>query len=195
MLLNDSVEEILERVGDGPGRTMSMRSIVRKIDQKQKEILRRFGNQNDDVAVMDLLEGVSEYPLPCPPGAITSVYVNNQRIPFRERNDYTKQSYYYLLDGTIGFFLYGQINPTGTIERGIKIFHRHIPETLTVDMLDAEPEIEEPYRMLLVYGVLIDIAEPNMIAKYKQDYEEMLSDYIHSTRDPESTAISEVYPI
>ena len=87
MLLLEIVEEILEKVGEGPGRSLSMPSIIRKVDQKQKQILRQYGYNNDDVAVMDILAGIGEYPLPCAPGNITSVYVNNQRVPLRQRKD------------------------------------------------------------------------------------------------------------
>lgn len=193
MQLSDIVEEIMEKVGNGPGRTMSMRSVVRKVDLKQKEVYRLYGNNDDDVAIMDILEGIAEYPLPCAPGNITSVYVENQRLPFRQRNDYTLSTFYYLLDGTIGLYLYGQLEPPATIERGLKIFHKHVPETLTTSAMSAEPDLEETYRMLLVYGVLIDIAEPAMVPRYQAAYEKLLSDYIHATRDPESTSISEVY--
>ncbi|MFX3633722.1 MAG: hypothetical protein ACE3L7_25555 [Candidatus Pristimantibacillus sp.] len=195
MILSDIVEEILEKVGDGNGRSISMKSIVRKVDQKQKQILRQHGNNNDDVAVLDILEGIAEYPLPCASGNITSVYVNNHRIPLRQRNDYTLASYYYLLDGTIGLYLYSKLMPTETILQGLKIFHKHVPATLTVGDLNAEPNIEEDYRMLLVYGVLIDIAEPSMIGRYQEAYDSLLQEFVASTRDPESTQISEVYSI
>lgn len=194
MILNDIVEEILEKVGDGAGRNISMRSIVRKVDSKQREILRQYGNNNDDIAVMDLLAGVVEYPLPCAPGNITSVYVNNQRIPFRQRNDYKLSTYYYLLDGTIGLFFPGG-PPKDTLQQGIKITHKHVPLKLTVNDLNAEPELEEDYRMLLVYGVLIDIAEPGMMMKYESAYKGLLSDYVRSTRDPETTTINGVYSL
>lgn len=193
MLLSDIVEEILEKVGDGPGRLLSMRSIVRKVDAKQKQILRQYGNNNDDVAVMDILQGVAEYPLPCAPGNITSVYVNSHRIPYRQRNDYTMGTYYYLLDSTIGLYLSGQLYPKATITRGLKIFHKHIPSTLTTSMMSAEPEIEEDYRMLLVYGVLIDIADQGMTGRYQALYDELLQEYVLGTRDPEPTQISGVY--
>lgn len=195
MLLSDIVEEILEKVGNGPGRNVSMASIVRKVDQKQKEIFRQYSNNDDDMAVLDILEGIAEYPLPCEPGNITSVYVNDQRIPFRARNDYTMVTYYYLLNRTIGLYLYGSMAPSQTMEMGLKIFHKHVPPTLTVNDLNGEPEIEDAYRMLLAYGVLIDLAEPQMTGKYKDAYRELLSDYVTATRDPESNAISEVYTL
>jgi len=193
LLLSDIIEEILEKVGDGPGRSMSMRSLVRKVDNKQKAISRLYGNNGDDVAVLDILAGIAEYPLPCAPGNITSVYVNNLRIPFRQRNDYTLPDYYYLLDQTIGLWIAGRDTPSETSLRGLKIFHKHIPATLSESALDAEPDLEDTYRMLLVYGVLIDVAEPSMIPKYKTDYNDLLADYIQATRDPESTTVSEVF--
>lgn len=193
MLLSDIIEEILEKVGDGPGRTLSMRSLVRKVDLLQKTILRQYGNNTDDVAVLDILEGVAEYPLPCAPGNITSVYVNDYRIPFRQRNDYTLNDYYYLLDGTIGLYLFGRLYPKTTHEMGLKIFHKHVPATLSETAFDAVPDLEETYHMLLVYGVLIDTAETNLVSKYKSDYNEMLAEFVHSTRDPESTSITEVF--
>ncbi|MDQ6418675.1 hypothetical protein RB620_04410 [Paenibacillus sp. LHD-117] len=192
MILSDIVEEILEKVGEGPGRSLSMPSIIRKVDQKQKQILRQYGYNNDDVAVMDILTGIVEYPLPCAPGNITSVYVNDQRLPLRQRNDYSLSAYYYLLDGTIGLYLQGQ-RPTEDIIQGLKIFHKHVPAALAVGTLNAEPEIEEEFRMLLVYGVLIDIAEPAMIGFYRDRYDELLAEYVSATRDPESTQICEVY--
>lgn len=193
MILGDIVEEILEKVGDGPGRSMSMRSLVRKVDTKQKSIFRQYGNNEDDVAVLDILAGIAEYPLPCAPGNITSVYVSNLRIPYRQRNDYTLPNYYYLLDQTIGLWLFGKEAPENTHERGLKIFHKHVPGTLAETALQAVPDLEDTYHMLLVYGVLIDVAETNLIPKYKTDYDDLLSDYVQGTRDPESTSISEVF--
>lgn len=193
MLLGDIIEEILEKVGDGPGRTLSMRSLVRKVDLKQKAILRQYGNNTDDVAVLDILEGIAEYPLPCEPGNITSVYVLDYRIPYRQRNDYTLPSYYYLLDGTIGLHLFGRLYPKTTREMGLKIFHKHVPATLSEAALDATPDLEETYHRLLVYGVLIDTAETNLVPKYKSDYDDLLADFVRDTRDPEPTSITEVF--
>lgn len=195
MLLSDIIEEILEKVGDGIGRNISMRSLVRKVDLKQKEIERLRGYNNDDMAVLDILEGVAEYPLPCSPGSITSVYVNDHRTPLRQRNDNTLSNYYYLLDRTIGIYLYGLMQPQQTYLQGLKIFHKHVPETLTENALDKEPYIEEAYRMLLVHGVLIDIAEPDQAGKSTVLYQNLLNDYIQATRDPESTSISEVFSL
>ncbi|WP_127580181.1 phage adaptor protein [Paenibacillus koleovorans] len=195
MILGDIVEEILEKVGNGPGRDVSMRSIVRKVDTKHKEIHRLYGNNSDDMAVLDILEGIAEYPLPCAQGNITSVYVNDVRIPFRARNDYTMVTYYYLIDQSIGLYLYGNLLPSQAWEQGLKIFHKHVPATLTVNDLNAEPDLEETYHMLLVYGVLIDIAEPSIAGKYEKAYRELLADYIQATRDPESNAISEVFSL
>lgn len=193
MLLLEIVEEILEKVGEGPGRSLSMPSIIRKVDQKQKQILRLYGYNNDDVAVLDILAGIGEYPLPCAPGNITSVYVNNERIPLRQRNNYMMGTYYYLLDGTIGLHLNQSLSPAEDLLQGLKIFHKHVPTALEVGTLNVPPEIEEDYHMLLVYGVLIDIAEPSMRGFYKAEYDDLLQDYVFATRDPESTQVSEVY--
>ena len=76
MLLQEVVEEIIEKT---PDNKLSIPSILRKVTQVRDGIIRNYGpgQRQSDVIVstMDLVEGVVQYPLPCPPGSVIDVDV------------------------------------------------------------------------------------------------------------------------
>lgn len=76
MIVQDVVDEIIEKT---PGNMLSMTSILRKITQVRDDLIRNYGpaqqQSNPIVTQYDLLAGISQYPLPCPPGNVVDVDV------------------------------------------------------------------------------------------------------------------------
>lgn len=76
MNLQDVLEEIIEKL---PNNTLSVPSIIRKITQVRDDLIRNYGPaQQQSEAVLttfDLKDGVSQYPIPCPPGNVVDVDV------------------------------------------------------------------------------------------------------------------------
>lgn len=74
-----NVQDVIEEIQEKSPNFLSVTSILRKITNVRDNLIRNYGpaQQQSDVIVstLDLLEGVSEYPLPCPPGNVVDVDV------------------------------------------------------------------------------------------------------------------------
>ncbi|MEF3306681.1 phage adaptor protein [Paenibacillus sp. GYB003] len=80
MIVQDVVEEIIEKMNwANPDYGMSVDSILRKVTNVRDDLIRNYGpaqRQADAVVTqLDLLNGKSQYPLPCPPGNVVDVDV------------------------------------------------------------------------------------------------------------------------
>lgn len=80
MIVSEVVEEITEKLNwANPNYGLSMNSILRKITQVRDDLIRNYGpaqRQSEPILTQyDLLQGQSEYPLPCPPGNVIDVDV------------------------------------------------------------------------------------------------------------------------
>ncbi len=74
------------------------------------------------------------------------------------------------------------INPTPAenITDGLAVFHYKYPIQVSADDLDAVPELDEDFHMLLVYGVLVQICEvfqdTAMVNNYTGKYNDLLEE-------------------
>lgn len=177
MKLIDVLEEIQERSQS----TLTMKSLVRKINTVRNQIVRQFENRLDMMA-MDILEDVPLYPLTIPVDSIQAVLVNDVKYKYEQFNDRNHGDYYYyIVDGAIGIVP----KPKETIEQGLTIFFKKRLEDLTTDNLEADLGLDQDYEMLVVYGVLRDITNGNEHYEFKNRYEELLRDYLAATANSE----------
>lgn len=193
MLVQEVVDEIIEKL---PNNTLSVQSILRKITVVRDNLIRNFGGSQQQseavVSTMDLLDGQSQYPLPCPPGNVVEVEVKGlystppndcwNRIPVRQFNEADYGPYYYFLSGTIGLVP----SPCADVTQGLKIFHTPVLAPLGTGDLNGATGFDPNYDMVLVYGVLREStmgAESEQYdIKYKQwerDYKVANSSYAH----------------
>jgi hypothetical protein len=175
MLLNDIVEEIAEKTGH----SLSDKSIVRKVNNLLAEIHRKY-KRVPTVSKIALVSGLAEYPIPCPLSNIIQVLVDGTEYKLRYFHEEADQFYYYL-EGTIGLYP----KPEEDVDEGILIFHYKQPDELTIDEMEAEPDIESNFRMLLVWGVSKDATnDRDKIKLFRDEYNSLLADYIAATQLP-----------
>lgn len=178
MLLNEVVEEIIERAPDS---YRSIPSILRKITQVRDQIIRNFGlaqQQSEPiVSTIDILKGQSQYPLPCPPGNVVDVDIYAdcrwRRLSYKQFDERYKGAYYYFLNGTIGLVP----DPEEDIDRGLKIFHTYVLAPLTVNDMNGLTGLDPNFDMVLVFGVLKDITSGSEQDQFRGQYEQWLYDY------------------
>lgn len=172
MLLKDVVEEITEKSPN----FLSPASIVRKITQVRDRLIRLYGSAQQQVESVctgiDIKKDQAQYVLPCPPSNVVDVdvllYNEWRRLKLRQYHNESIQPYYYFQSGKIGFVP----TPEEDITMGIKIFHTPVLQELTLNDFDNPTGFEPDYDMLLVYGVLREIAQG-----YEEMYQSLLVEY------------------
>lgn len=198
MNLQEVVEEITEKLP--PDISVSPKSIVRKVNQLRDRILRSYGpaqRQFETVlSTLDITEGQSEYPLPCPPGSVVDVDILNTsyggngkwvRLSQRQFNDRTYSPYYYFLAGSIGIYP----TPEKDVPNGFKIFHVPLMEDLTTDNMNAPTGLDPDFDMLLVFGVLNETTTGPISIQWFEKYESLLEEYINTVNGYEQYVVKE----
>lgn len=171
MLLRDAVEEIIEKLPV----TISMPSVVRKINIVRDQLLRNYGKDIVQPIKIDLIEGQAEYPWNEPVDQIVKVQVNGrsyQQEPVQSRKSW---HYYYVLAGEIGLHPV----PDADMSNGLVVYHKHRHAPLV--SLDEEIGLDPDYDYIVVYGVLKTMMTGNEAVEYSMRYEQMLTDYLAAT--------------
>lgn len=208
MLVKDVVEEIIEKL---PSNTVSIQSILRKITNVRDTLIRNYGpaqRQSDAiVSELDLLQGIGEYPLPCPPGNVVDVEILGTRngpysscensggwtrppvYPIKSEPTIINDCWFRLpyrqfderYNGPYYYFLSGTIgiHPKSceSIPRGIKIFHIPVVSSLSVGDMNGPTGFDPNFDMVLVYGVLKDMVSGPQSSEYEEKYKQWLYDY------------------
>lgn len=203
MLVKDVVAEIAEKAPN----YLAPDSILRKITMVRDKLIRTAGSwqqQTDNVStVYDLQAGISQYPLPAPPGNIEEIMVYDTafRAPFVEnggdwrraipQKQFNQDAYGYL--HPYYYYEAGYINivPTPTYDApyGIKIFHRPVLEPLTTADMNGPTGFDPNFDMVLVYGVLREITNGSMAQEMDAKYQDVLTDYKNANNGGETYVV------
>lgn len=176
MTLGDILEEIAEKAKHH----LSDESIVRKINNLQAEIFREY-KRIPTVSRADLVKGLVTYPLPCPLNNIDQLLVDGVEYELRDFNENKTCNFYYYLNGTIGIYP----PPEKDVSDGLLVFHYLFPTRLSIDAMDAQPDLDADFRMLLVWGVAKDVAENDKDQTlFGKKYESLLANYIVASATP-----------
>lgn len=191
MLLKDVVEEIAEKAPN----FLSPASIVRKVTQVRDRLIRQPGGaqqQSETVCTaIDMKAGQAQYLLPCPPGNVVDVDIlwDDQwtRIPLRQFNQPSTRPYYYFQSGMIGLVP----EPDRDISTGLKIFHQPVLPALTLASMEEPTGFDPDYDMVLVYGVLREIATGKEAQENDAKFQQMLVEYQAANSGWESYSVKE----
>jgi hypothetical protein len=186
MLLKDVVEEISEKSPN----FLSPASIVRKVTQVRDRLIRLYGSAQQQVEAVctgiDLKKDQAQYILPCPPSSVTDVTVlindRYKRLVYRQYHNDSIKPYYYFQAGKIGFVP----TPDKDVTMGIKIFHTPVLAELTINDFESPTGFDPDYDMLLVYGVLREIAQG-----YEETYQTLLMEYKTASNGFEKYSVDE----
>lgn len=186
MLVRDVVEEIQEKLPN----LLSPQSIIRKVTQVRDRLIRQSGSaqqQTDTVCTgIDLRAGQDLYILPCPMANIVDVDIiwhgAWRRIPYRQFHNASLKPYYYVQSGMIGIVP----TPDEDVTVGLKIFHLPVLPPLGLDDMDGPTGFDPDYDMVLVYGVLRELAPG-----YDDMYQQLLIDYRTAVNGLEKYSVDE----
>jgi hypothetical protein len=176
MTVGDIVEEISEKTEH----FLSDASIIRKINNLMTEIFRDL-KRIITTSRLDLESGLATYPLPCSIYNIYQLMINGEEYTYQNLKAEDCGNVYYYIDGSFGIYP----TPEKDVAKGILILHYKVPEELSTSDMNAEPDLDADFRMLLVWGVSKDVTKNKEDkAEYRDNYNNLLGTYISSTELP-----------
>jgi hypothetical protein len=171
-----NVQEILDEVDEKYPHGLTTKSLIRKLNLVQNEIF-RLTFKNPMLSYFSLIRGVHAYVLPFPRTSMLRVVVAGQ--DYNYQNIYHKSNdpfYYWIGNQTLA------LNPTPPMDLadGLAVFHYKYPVQVTVDDLNAVPELDEDFHILLAYGLLVQVCEvfqdTTMVNNYTGKYNDLLGE-------------------
>lgn len=150
-----TLQEIIDAIMERYPHAASNENIIAKLNIIQRELFRTIYKPQTSTQY-DILKGVEEYEIGYSPATIMSVVVNGEEYPYGTAKDDMDGCFYYIVDDSyIGLYP----TPKEDIALGLTVFRYSGPAELKADKLDAIPDLDEAYHMLLVYRVCKEMAE------------------------------------
>ncbi|WP_342440018.1 hypothetical protein NSS79_15430 [Paenibacillus sp. FSL L8-0436] len=171
-----NVQEILGEIDEKYPHGLSNSSLIRKINLVQNEVF-RLTFKNPMLSIFSLIKGVHVYQVPFPRTNLLRAVVGGHDYSYQNIYHKSNHPYYYWIGNQVL-----AINPTpkDDVADGLALFHYKYPIQVTEDDLDAVPELDEDFHMLLVYGVLVQICEvfqdTAMVNNYTGKYNALLEE-------------------
>jgi hypothetical protein len=150
-----TLQEILDAISERYPHSLSNDNIIKKINIAQGELFRTIYKPVTSTTY-DILADNPFYPVDYSPETIAEVVVNGTEYPYQDvKYDSLCQYYYIREDNCIGLYP----TPTEDATSGLTVFRYEEPTALSTSDLNAIPDFDKAWQMLLVYRVLNDIAQ------------------------------------
>lgn len=183
-----NLQEIVDEIGEKYPSGLSTASIVRKVDNLQKRLFRKY-----NLLVLLTFEIIADqalYPIAIPESKIRQVLVDGVQYEHKRIEGLQYSKYIYFIEGGIGIY------PTPTKDGTLSVYGYKTPTTLVSTNLSTQyPNLDEDYRMLLVYGVCKEIAENyqdfDMVNGFISQYNPLLDDLLEENQDMTPVQIQE----
>lgn len=150
-----NLQEILDEISEKYPHGLSNDSVIRKINLVQNEIFRTVIRVKS-MAIYKLQKDIFAYKLPFPQTNISDVVVNGVEYVYQDSKKESNIPFYYFI-GKTGLGIYP--TPDKDIENGLALFYFRYPTQLSVNDLNAVPDLDQDFHLLLVYGALVQICE------------------------------------
>ncbi|MFK4167245.1 hypothetical protein ACI2LM_13445 [Paenibacillus lautus] len=173
-----TLEEILNEIAEKYPHDLSNDSVIRKINQIQNELFRTTF-QVRTAAIYNLQKGVFAYTLPFPRSSLCDVVVEGVELIYQDskKNSSTGSFYYFIGNSGLGIYP----TPDKDVIDGLALFYYKRPAQLSESDLNAVPELDQDFHMLLVYGALAQIGEvfqdTAMINNFTAKYNGLLEEF------------------
>lgn len=189
-----NVQEILDEISEKYPHSLTNASVIRKINQVQNELFRNVCRAKS-ISIFNLDENVFAYELPFPRTSILSVVINGTEYTYQDTKHQANIPFYYFV-GSNGLGIYP--TPTETIVDGLTLSYYLSPTPLVSTSLNAVPELDKDFHLLLVYGALVQICESYndiaMVNNYTAKYNGTLEEFYKSNDEtPDYLIIEDVY--
>ncbi|WP_455710012.1 phage adaptor protein [Paenibacillus chitinolyticus] len=183
MTIGEIIEEADERIPNA----LSVKSKVRKINNRESELFRGFLREKS-ATVYDIIQGQFLYPLDFYKGKIITVIINGRRYTYEEIDDeFVQPPYIYTFQNSIGIYP----PPEMDIPGGMLIYHFKEPRKYVETDTGRYPDFDPDYHMLHVYGLCADIASVQrkfeVANGYIGQYNDLLQGFKRSRTEPELT--------
>lgn len=172
------LQEILDEIAEKYPHDLSNDSVIRKINLIQNELFRTTF-QVRTAAIYNLQKDVFAYTLPFPRSSLCDVVVEGVELPYQDskKNSLTGAFYYFIGESGLGIYP----TPDKNVTDGLALFYFKQPTQLSASDLNAVPELDHDFHMLLVYGALAQIGEvfqdPAMINNFTAKYNGLLEEF------------------
>lgn len=108
------------------------------------------------MSIYNVDEGVFVYSLPFARSNLSDVVIDGTEYLYQDSKKRSNTPFYYFVGPTgLGIFP----TPEKSIPEGMSLLYYMSPTQLTEQVLDATPDLDQDFHMLLVYGSLAQIAE------------------------------------
>lgn len=190
-----TLQEILKMISLKYPHNYGDPDIITMINDIQKRIFRTM-YKLQTATVYDLLENEPFYPISFAPESIIDVVVNGKEYDYQNIKYQAQNCYYYLTeDNCIGLYP----TPKECVTRGLTVFYYKEPNELSTNTLDASPDLNPAWHMMLVYHVCKELAEinpdkRNMVNTYIEEINELERQFYRS-RPARPHRIQDVYGI
>lgn len=187
-----TLQEVLDEISEKYPHGLTNDSVIRKINFLQGELFRTICRETT-TSYLDLIKDQGLYPIDIQKANLIDVLVDGDSYPYSEINSNAHSKFYYVIDGQIGIYPLPKEDKT----QGLLVVHYKNPDKLTTGDLNKEPDFDTDFHKLLVYGVIIDIAEnyrdADMVNAFTSKYNGLLDEYLLAKQEPEYSTIREVY--
>lgn len=172
------LQEILAEISEKYPHGLSNDSVIRKINQVQNELFRTVSRVKT-TAIYNLQKGIFAYTLPFPRSNLLDVVVQGREYIYQDSKKESNVPFYYFV-GNDGIGLYP--TPDKDVEDGLSLFYYLYPLQLSETDLNAVPDLDQDFHMLLVYGALTHITEDfndvSMVNNYTGKYNGLLTEFL-----------------
>lgn len=190
------LQEILDEIAEKYPHGMPNDSVIRKINQVQNELFRTTFRVKT-MSIYNLQKDVFAYKLPFPFTNLSDVVVEGREYVYQDSKLESNIPFYYFIgQDTIGLYP----TPDKDVPEGLALFYFRSPSQLTENDLDAVPDLDKDFHMLLVYGALVQIAEAfndaPMVNNFASRYNGIIEEF-HKANDetPDYPVIEDVMSI
>jgi hypothetical protein len=150
-----TLQEILDAIAERYPHSLSVDSVIKKIDISQKELFRTIYKPITSTTY-DLIADNPFYPIDYTPEAIIDVVVNGTEYEYQNIAYASLGQFYYITDDDcIGLYP----TPLEDDVSGLTVFHYKEPAPLSAANTGVIPDFDAGFHMLLVYRVCNDIAQ------------------------------------
>lgn len=184
-----TIQEIIDEADEKFPNAIGTASKIRKIYLHEANLLRTIFRKKTAMT-FDLSSEQFLYPLDFSKDKIIYVIVDGTKYNYEEIDDATTSSpFLYTYENSLGIYP----TPETTVENGILVYYYAEPIKYNESNLTNYPTLEADFHPLLVYALLIDLAETSrdqeMVNNFTTKYNGLIQDYKKSNMEPELTPI------
>lgn len=187
------LQEILDEIAEKYPHSLSNDSVIRKINQVQNELFRTTYRVKN-MGIYNLEKDVFAYTLPFPRTSLSDVVVEGQEYIYQDSKKESNIPFYYFI-GKTGIGIYP--TPNKDVPEGLALFYYEYPTQLTTSDLNAVPDLDHDFHLLLVYGALVQIAETfndvAMVNNFTSKYNGLITEFFKANDEtPDYPVIEDV---